>query len=159
VLGVACWRFAEEVYKVDHLSHFLRLQINSIRQHSNEKKDLFLSALTTHTRFSVIIKMPSIRSVVAASAVFLSLFGTSDARVAKFTHPKDVAELPRWVKEILVKNALLAGSALDKRQQADITCFNDTLLLEFAAVPAFTPLCSTILGIPAVTTSVTVSSG
>jgi hypothetical protein len=103
--------------------------------------------------------MPSIRSTITASAILLSLFGTSDARVAKFTHPKDVAQLPRWIKEVLVKNALLAGNALDKRQQADMTCYNDTLLQEFAAMPAFTPFCSTMLAIPAVTTSVTVSSG
>jgi len=103
--------------------------------------------------------MPFIRSTIAASVVLLSLFSPSEARVAKFTHPENVSELPRWIKEVLVKNALLAGNALDKRQQADMTCYNDTLLQEFAAMPAFTPFCSTMLAIPAVTTSVTVSSG
>jgi len=104
--------------------------------------------------------MPSIRSTIAASACLLSLFCPSEARVAKFTHPKDVAELPRWIKEILVKNSLLAGNALDRRQQKHATCqVNDPMIQEFAAVPAFTPFCSSFLGLPNVTTSITVTSG
>ena len=104
--------------------------------------------------------MPSIRSAIAASACLLSLFSPSEARVAKFNHPKDVAELPRWIKEILVENSLLASNALDRRQQKGTTCqVNDPMIQTFAAIPAFTPFCSSFLGVPNVTTSVTVTSG
>ena len=113
--------------------------------------------------------MPSIRSSLAVSALLLSLLTPSDARVARFAHavkeaqPKaavaSVSALPQWIKDILVKDEILTGDVLGKRQQDDSFCAGDALYTDFGAQPAATAYCSEALGIPAVTVTSTLTTG
>lgn len=110
--------------------------------------------------------MPSIRSSLAASALFLSLLTPTDALVAragKAQHTKaavaSVSALPKWIKDLLVKDAILSGSVLDKRQQPGATCAGDALFTDFGSMPAATAYCSEALGIPIVTVTSTLATG
>jgi len=109
--------------------------------------------------------MPSIRSSIAASAIFLSLLAPTDALVARAAKgvphkaaAASVSALPQWIKEILVKDDILSGNVLDKRQQPGF-CAGDDLYTDFGSMPAATPYCSSVLGIPMVTVTSTVVTG
>lgn len=110
--------------------------------------------------------MPSIRSSLAASALFLSLLAPADAlvaRAAKGVHYKaavaSVSALPQWIKEILIKDEILSGDILDKRQQAGAFCAGDNLYTDFGSQPGATAYCSSKLRIPMVTVTSTVVTG
>ena len=110
--------------------------------------------------------MPSIRSSLAASALFLSLLVPTDALVARAAKGSQsmaavasVSALPQWIKDILAKNDILPDDVLDKRQQDGSFCIGDALFTDFGSQPAATAYCSEALGIPKVTVTSTVSTG
>jgi len=110
--------------------------------------------------------MPSIRSSLAASALFLSLLVPTDALVARagkgHHHKSAVASysaLPQWIKDILVKDAINSGNVLARRQQEDSFCAGDALYTDFGSQPAATAYCSAALGIPMVTVTSTLTTG